>query len=424
MRISCFYFALLFLIGSTLGAWKGPRLFHQATSYALKAFTHVNTDTGVAHLFAAYGTYIIHRTYRTRLGPVNTITTSHELTSNGDGYIDVAHTKHTAAYGAEDDQIIVLVYESYRSGQNTKQCVKGNLTGCMEVYIAESLNDGVTWSKPVHVPRPTTDDVVHRTRPQVTYDREQNVVYIAYTHINQETGVSSIAFIKKPMKTGRYSTEVLLNLPRDFTGYLSPKLTVTNPKKHTGTLHLACIGLLGNDSSDTVYFNSKDQGTTWTKKATFTPNDPKGRHHVMIGAVGIAGVEDIFTIYATNNYTDIEFRYSPNNGDNWGTPVKINAIPKVLSYMKVCGQTKTLGVLFTLYSFPLQKLDLSYYNHTSKTISKLETPFKGLEQLMHLPMGECVGLIETDVKFIIGTGSRNSFFFDDDNYDYPTTSYS
>jgi hypothetical protein len=342
----------------------------------------------------------------------------------GEGQIDVCHTKHTAAYGAEDDQIIVLLYDSYRSGQPTGKCNKEDKSGCLEVFISESYDDGKTWSKPTILPRPHSDDVVNRVKPATVYDREQNVIYITYSYQNLETGVNTIAFVKKVMKVGKYTEETLLELPGPFKGAKGAKLTITNPKKKSGILHMAVVGLLGGAKTSVYYLKSLDQGKTWALKTEFTPGDELGVHHVSLTSVGGAGNSDIFVAYNNHNFNDIEFRYSPDAGETWGKIVKVNKIARLLPYIRPCGQTKTLGVLFSSYSYPLRKMETLYYNHTSGIIQTLPNPFKGLGEMTHVPCGECVGLADPDVKFIIGAGRQadQTFYFDTYNYDYPEVS--
>jgi hypothetical protein len=95
--------------------------------------------------------------------------------------MDVTNTKHTAAYGFDDDQIIVLVFAALRSKGNDTVCSRSSTKGCSEIFIVESIDEGVTWSKPMFLNRTNKDDIYHRTSPLVAYDRETNTICIACT---------------------------------------------------------------------------------------------------------------------------------------------------------------------------------------------------------------------------------------------------
>ncbi len=392
--------------------WKGTRIAYSSGELAVKAFTHINTDTGIIHNFGVTPTKIIHRTYRTHFGPVNTI-----INIQGVNFIDATHSKHTAATAGED-QVIALVFAAPRSGMNVKDCTKDSTIGCSEVYIVESLDDGATWSKPIVISRENANDVVHRGSPSATYDREENVIYIAYTYTNVANGDTAIGLVKKPIGEA-YRKEQLIKIPGDQKAS-HPKLTVTNPAKHKGELHLAFIGNLAGGDKTVLYTKSVNGGAAWSAPLDLTPNDHKSNHYVTISSVGIAGNHDVFMAYSENAGTEIKFVYSHNSGTSWSTPKKVNNKPGLVPFMKACGQTKALGVFFSMFSEKgSYNYEMVYYNTTDSTYKQMALPFKELPELTHIPMAECTGLADPGVSFVAISGSKNLFVFDDYDYDYP-----
>jgi len=391
--------------------WRQTRVLYTSGELASRVFTHINEDTGIVHNFMVTPTKILHKTFRTTFGPLKTLAEVQGVT-----FIDAVHSKHTAADQGEQ-QIIGLVYSAPRSGKNSKDCAKGATTGCLEVYIIESVDDGKTWSKPSMIKRADSNDIVHRASPSITYDREEDIIYIAYTHINAETKEESIGLIQKHVGES-YPHETILKIPGNLQ-YGHPRLAVTNPMKHKGELHMCFIATFNANSRTVMYAKSTNNGQTWTTPLELTPNDHNSNHYHTISAVGIAGSQDVFISYSQNAGTEINFIYSKNAGTTWSAPKQINKKPALVPTMKACGQTKALGVFFSMPSEDGKSYEMVYYNATDSSYKQISTPFKEYPQLTHIPMADCTGLTDESLAFVAISGAKNMFLFDDFNYNYP-----
>ena len=303
---------------------------------AVKGFSHINTDTGIVHNFGLTTTKVIHRTYRTHFGPINVISEVF-----GASHIDAIHTKHNAANmdGDEDIQIISFIFSARRSKKNDTRCDNENTNGCKEIFIVESINDGLNWSKPILVPRENMDDKIHRHSPSMAYDRESGTIYIVYARTPKE-GPSTIGLVKKKVGDKKYERETVLKLDDSYS-WSQPKITVTNPEKSMTVFHLSILGSK-TDHFSVFYTRAMNNTDEWGPVKDFA-DGKSSVHFNAISAVGMAGINDLYLAYTSDKKSFL--RISENNGETWSEPLTINENAGIVPFMKACGQTKTLGAL-------------------------------------------------------------------------------
>jgi len=235
-----------------------------------------------------------------------------------------------------------------------------------------------------------------------------------------ETKEMSIGLVRKDLSLHKYNNEEHVGLFGASQGAHHPKVVVTNPEKHKGDIHLAYTGIFSDGGKSVFYTKSTDNAKTWTAPKDITPNDHKGDHYTDLAAVGIAGLQEVFLVYGENYGADIKMIFSENGGNSWSSPKKVNTRAGVVPYIKICGQTKTLGVFFSMFlEKENNKFDLLYYNHTDNSYKPIPRPFIEIPIFSHTPMVECTGLSNADVKFIVTAASKNAIVFDDYNYDLP-----
>lgn len=393
--------------------WKGTQPFYKSSDPNKKTITHINIDTAIVHNFAALSDKIVHRTYRTKFGVPRTICEARNVTS-----LAATHTKHTAALSDSQDQIIVLVFAAPRSLKNDAECVGNLREGCSEIFVVESIDEGRTWSGPVTVNRTRQDDLYHRMSPSVAYDRETSTIYIAYTRVEVVTGKSVIGFIKK-IVGGNYTEEQQMHLGYSYN-WGSPKLTVTNPAKHTGHIHLCVTGTSSDGGVKAVlYSRSASSGTGWSRPKDLAPYDHNHHHENAITAVGIAGEEEVFVGFTAFGSVAMVSR-SWDGGRSWSPAARVSKKLGKLATLKACGQVKTLGVLASLIptSDP-SSIELVYYNTTTQRWNTLPRPFKSVGQLAAAAAFDCTGLLAHKVAVTAVADQGSAAVFDSCNYDYP-----
>ncbi len=416
--------ALLFLgllaLASATG-WKGTRIIYASAQPATKALSLVNIDTGVAHLFTVAGDQIIHRGYRASFTRTTTISTGRIVK-----FIDAGHSKHTAALSEEGEQVLLLAFESTRSGQTSAVCAKDDTSGCSEVYLISSTDDGKTWGKPQVVKRKDSNDAVHRKKPSVTYDREHDVIYVGYTRVDAATNGTRIAMVREYVSDQQFREEEILNVGGRvaYRKILDPKLAVTNPGKAKASIHMSFIGELNyKENSVLLYTRSEDNGTTWSVPVDISPEDHLAPHNRAIASIGIAGQEDVFMLYSAKGGAEIRFITSRDSGKSWSQPKVVSSRPGQIPYLRVCGQTKALGAILVLTD-GIRKIqwEVQYFNRTDGTYTTLPTPFKDRRVLGNVVMADCYALVDPDIKIVAVTTVRTTSLLDDYNYDLPPVS--
>ena len=400
--------------------WRGTRIMFAAGDGWSKALPLVNVDTGIVHNFAVVGMHLMHRTFRGHFGPISILSPAHIVK-----YIDATHTKHTAASAVTggNDQIVTVVFESTRGRKESTTCTKDSTDGCGEIFVIESIDDGLTWGMPFMLPRNNSRDVVHRKRPSIVYDRETNALYIAYSYKNMETGESSIAMARKYLEEDKYEQEEILQIGGKFTEYQNPKFSVTMPQKHVTELHLLFNGVLSETEVNVLsYTRSLDKGKTWDLPTDLSPGDHTGPRMKSMVSVGIAGEQDLFILYGANGGAETRLITSKNGGRSWSTPKVINNRPGLIMQMRVCGETKALGAVTILFDEADKKTwFLGYYDHTDGSYKNLPKPFTELTPFESLPMIDCNMLVKESMRLVISVPCKNIVAFDDYNYDHPET---
>lgn len=412
-QIAVTFFCFLGVLA--FAGWRGTRNVYSSAEGATKALSLVNVDTGVVHIFGVVGNSIAHRTFRSALGPVKMLTTTHKV-----GYIDAAHTKHTAAT-AGDDQIVVMVFDSTRDGKGTGSCTKANSQGCSEVYIIESLDDGLTWTKPSLISRYSMSDIVHRSKPSVTYDREDNVIYIAYSHINAETGETKLGMVRKYLTEGKYRQEEILTIPGTYKKINAPKIAITIPEKKKAEIHLIFTAEIGEkDAFVELYTRSADKGKTWITPLDLTPDDHQAHHYKTMSSISIVGQQDLFILCSAKAGADMNLIVSKDGGKTWAKPIKVNNKSGLVPYIRTCGQTKAWGAIMVLFDDREKKtLEVVYYDQATSTIKSYPKPFADVPYLERVPMIDCNALVDSDVKLVIAGAYKSTIVFDDYNYVLP-----
>lgn len=414
MILSLRFLVCLFFVCAVLcQEWKGSRPFYESSDPNKKTATHINVDTGIVHNFAALSDRIIHRTYRTKFDSAKTICEVQQVSS-----MDSTNTKHIAAFGDQDEQIIVLVFAAPRGRGKDTTCNSISNQGCSEIFIMESIDEGATWSKPMVVNRTKQDDVFHRTAPSVAYDRETSTIYIAYTLAEVPSNKSVIGLIKKTVG-GKYTEEMRVYLGYNYY-WLNPKLTITNPRKRVGYVHMSLVGTaLRGSIMGVFYTQSINNGESWSSPRDMISHDHNSVHETAIGAVGAAGIEELYIAF-TSFSSSVMYARSDDNGKKWTYVAKVSQTAGRLSALRACGQVATLGVLVSIVPKDNPNtIELSYYNTTTKTWSQFPKPFKSVDKFNGPVAFDCTGLLTDKVAFTAVTDQGSAAVFDTFNYDYP-----
>ncbi len=400
-------FFVALALSSAKEGWRGTRVMYTSGDRASKTIVHINPDTGTVHNFAFVTSKIVHRTFRGGRfsSHTNIIADTHR------GFM--LDATHTSSANGKEPQAIVFVYQGSRSQKNSRECKADNKEGCAEVYIAESHDDGLTWTKQFPVLRSDMNDTINRMAPSVAYDPLQSIVYVSYTYKNPITDETELAMVTRKLGTAGYTKEERTIVPGKRKRTLHSRISVTNPG-HT-VLHMIFIGENSSTDGALYYTRSSDGGKTWESPLDMTPLDHKSGHHSSIDARG----NEVYVTYSGNSELDVMFTYSQDNGNTWSPHRKINVQPRMVMHMRACGKTKPLGVLISMLAEMHSLIyEMVYFNATDRTYKQIARPFKDQRDLVNLPLADCEGTKESDVRFVVLGANRQSVVFDDYNYDY------
>jgi len=325
------------------------------------AAVHHCSGTDVTHIFweELGDDRDYHLFYRTRLG-TGQLTQKKML--SGDRPVTEFYNQ-ISVQATEDGKHILLAYGGYRTA-SSKGCTTRNEASCIETYFTESFDGGNTWSTPAKVNRINQHDLVHRSMPSMSLEKDTGRVYITYLY-----DMNSAMIVREPGKI-TFDMEKTLTV---YTYSMTMNMGYTISKKDNKRyLHLVWYE---NDleKSRTIYYaRSGDGGDKWEERIVLVKRYKE--ESVPTLAIDTDSAEGgIYVQYVDNQM--LKVLWSKDHGKTWEAPINVEKALSPYAAMTICGQTNK-GKVFTMnHGLPPISGSLNYFDATSPNIKYLPYPF-------------------------------------------------
>ncbi len=401
-----FVLLISLILSLTTAKWNGTTLLYSSSTKVPKVDAYFNPDTGVVHTLSFSAKLMIYkRLVAGKWSDAATLDSAHK----GMGYLDILSTPYVDST-KKVVQHVVIMYDSSRGGDNMKACDEKDQTGCREIYLVESEDDGLTWGVPFAIPRSDMKDQVNRMKGSLTYDMTSKTIFVGYIVSDPRTGKMEVRMTLKTLPDTRFSNEEKLTIPG--VGQPShPKMGVTNTgRSGMGVLHMLFMKNFGKGLSHVAYSRSENLGLTWTAPVVFDKSI--GEHVLTLHSLNRGRAAGVFASYSHSNATMISFVYSRDGGKTWTAPKEVRAGASLVPYVRACGQSRAEGFMLTIFGPTSQFYEIHYFNATDGRRTQYAVPFKERTRLENVPLCDCHSKTGHDLNFFVGGPSGNDALYD------------
>jgi len=254
-------------------------------------------------------------------------------------------------------------------------CDSDNTKGCVDVFYAESKDEGETWGTPRQIPRENLTDFAVRDRPSVLYIKESGRIFIFYRYYDNQGNTRTIGCVTKPSGSSIFSNEVLIAEAENAVYINTPVYSFSNNK---ATLHLVYLVEVEKSRIDFLYISSIN-GVTWEKpKKLYSSFSEYFKAYWLFSdhSIDNKAIHAIFSIWGRPDNNMIATMNSYDEGKTWTEPAEFTNAVNINS-AAICGTADNpILILSASIYYPRQEYSFWVFNIYKEEFMEFEMPFE------------------------------------------------
>lgn len=363
-------FALLLtacLFGITQGAWTTPMELTERTNDSTFPDMYVDPVSKISHVVwidnksgvfkLAYSRVFLNRTKSTPI------------------FLETAHRPRISHItGADDGKHIMVAFDAKRSQGDKNACAGGDSTGCYEIFFTESMDAGVTWSKPVMIEHDVPADIIDRKGPRMVYVKEASQVFVTYWRSGP------MAFSRRIGDSGKFTKESVFSFSTN-TAYQSIAYTIG--EKNEPILHFFYVNWT-YPTENIMYTQSSDAGKAWVEPKCIAVYKHSSTSDAFFRPFTVAkndvAPKSVFIAFILNN--DPHMMWTHDNGKTWSSILSLRKGNGIAPRIQLCRGTKgQVPKIYLLYSVKAAEKGSNFitgaFDVKTHTYKDEESPFPG-----------------------------------------------